>query len=276
MKYSSYIIITLLVFAGSCKNKDIAGPTPLPVGEPVDTQTVLLKDMIIRNLPSPYYHFEYDDSAFITTVNYQSSAGVYTLSYLNGRIIQIQNNTAVNKERLQYVYENGKVIKINYINEAGIIFKESIFSYNDSKQLIKVAWNIIETSSRIIPERTLQLEYYTDGNLSKLIDHRIEIPDKQAESFYIDTYENYDSNTNADDFSLLHKSGDHLILLPGIVLQKNNPCKETRTGDGINYAITYRYTYQNKLPVKKDGDMVFLNGDNIGMHNNYNISFSYY
>jgi hypothetical protein len=64
------------------------------------------------------------------------------------------------------------------------------------------------------------------GNLSKLTDHKIEIPGKQAETLYMDTYENYDNNRNAADFSLPHKSGDHLILLPGIVLQKNNPGKE--------------------------------------------------
>jgi hypothetical protein len=57
MKYRSYLIIALLLISGSCKNKDVVAPTPLPVNEPADTYTVLLKDMIIRNLPSPYYHF---------------------------------------------------------------------------------------------------------------------------------------------------------------------------------------------------------------------------
>jgi hypothetical protein len=78
--------------------------------------------MIVKNLPSPYYHFEYDDSSFITHVNVQSGLALYDLSYLNGRISQMSNNTFVNKDKLQYEYVDGKVSKIKYINKEGVFF----------------------------------------------------------------------------------------------------------------------------------------------------------
>jgi hypothetical protein len=270
------IVLTLLSIAllTSCKKDKVqAPPTEEP---PIDVHTILLKDMIVKNLPSPYYHFDYDDSSFITHVNVQSGLALYDLSYNNGRINQMNNNTFVNKDKLQYDYVDGKVSKIKYINKEGFFFKQNILTYNSSKQLVTAEWDFINADESLTPERVIQLDYLADGNLSKVNDHWIEIPGRQPETNYATTYENYDTKSNVDAFAILHKIDDHLFLLPGIVLQKNNPLKEIRTGDGLNYAITYTYTYNDSLPVKKDGDMVFLNGDNAGMHSNYLISFSYY
>lgn len=275
MKHTPIILIIGFIFTVSCGKEETPRPLPSPDG-PMDIHNILLKDMIVKNLPSPYYHFEYNDSGFITRASWQSGFNVYNLFYSNGRISQMQNNTAVNKDRLTYVYEKGLVAQINFTNEAGVTFKKSSFTYNASKQLTKVDWTIITTDGSNIPERSMQLEYYADGNLATLNDHMIEIPGIQPDAVYTDTYENYDNKSNADAFALIHKIDDHLILLPGIVLQKNNPQKETRSGDGLHYAITYTYTYRDSLPIKKDGDMVILNGDGAGTHTNYNISFSYY
>jgi hypothetical protein len=47
---------------------------------------------------------------------------------------------------------------------------------------------------------------------------------------------------------------DHLVLLPGVQLQKNNPRKETLTGNTGNYTVNYTYTYNDKdLPLFKTG-----------------------
>jgi hypothetical protein len=275
MKYAASLVMAGLILAMGCSKEKTLQPLPTP-GEPIDIHTIFLKDMIVKNLPSPYYHFEYDDTGFITFSSYASGSTLYTLSYSNGRLSQVQNNTAVNKDRLQYSYENGLVTGVNYINEAGLVYKKCRLTYNADRQLTKIDWDLVNAAGSITPERSVQLSYYGDGNLAVLNDQRIEIPGRQTAALYTDTYENYDSNINAGAFSLLHKPDDHLILLPGIALQKNNPRKETRSGDGLQYAITYTYTYNGSLPVKKDGDMVILNGDSAGMHTSYNISFSYY
>lgn len=275
MKHSSILFIAAFIVIISCRKKEPPQPLPSP-GEPIDIHTILLKDMIVRNLPSPYYHFEYDDSAFITNLSWQSGFNVYNLSYSKGRISQMQNNTAANRDRLVYVYEKGMVTQINFIDEAGVTLKKSRFTYNTLKQLIRIDWTLINTDGSSIPERSIQLSYLADGNLATLDDHRMAIPGVQAEATYTDTYENYDNKSNAGAFTLIHKIDDHLILLPGIVLQKNNPHTEIRSGDGLHYAITYTYSYRDSLPIKKDGDMVILNGDAAGTHTNINISFSYY
>jgi len=67
---------------------------------------------------------------------------------------------------------------------------------------------------------------------------------------------------NVDGFSLIHNEFfDHLFLLHGVQLQKNNPGKETRTGDGVNYTVDYTYTYDSRnAPLTKKGDLLMLNG----------------
>ncbi|QEC66766.1 hypothetical protein FRZ67_05400 [Panacibacter ginsenosidivorans] len=274
MKHTILSITLCLTLFAACKKEKTQEPSP---GDPpVDVHTILLKDMIVKNLPSPYYHFEYDNSSFITHVNVQSGYEIYDLLYSNGRISQMNDNTLVNKDKLQYVYDNGKVSKINYINQAGIIFKQNILTYNSAEQLTAVEWDFVNADETTAPERIIQFEYYSDGNLFKVNDHWFEIPGRQPETFTTDTYENYDTKTNVDAFAILYKTNDHLFLLPNIVIQKNNPLKETRSGDGLNYSINYTYTYNNDLPVKKDGDLLILNGESEGTHIDYLITFSYY
>jgi len=129
MKYTSILFIACFMLMVSCRKEEAPQPLPSP-GEPIDIHNILLRDMIIKNLPSPYYHFEYDDSAFITQASCKSGFNVYNLSYSKGRISQMQNNTAVNKDRLVYVYENGLVTQINFIKEAGVFFKKSSLTYS--------------------------------------------------------------------------------------------------------------------------------------------------
>jgi len=270
------LLLAVLFFAAftSCKKEKTESP---PVQDPpADVHTILLKDMIVQNLPSPYYHFNYDDSGFITNVNHQSGLALYDLFYLNGRIDKITDNTVANKDKLQYAYQQGKVSQVNFLNKEGVFYKKVILIYNNTSQLIKVEWDFVNTDASITPEKIIELEYYADGNLAKVKHHFLEIAGRQPETFYTDTYENYDTKTNVDAFAIIHKINDHLFLLPNIIIQKNNPLKETRTGDGLNYSISYSYTYNDSLPVKKDGDLLILNGDSAGMHTSYLVSYSYY
>jgi hypothetical protein len=137
-------------------------------------------------------------------------------------------------------------------------------------------WDV-KVAAGFVMERTLSFTYYADGNLRQLTDHRHAIDNQQPEATHIDRFENYDNKVNPDGFSLVHRNDDHLVLLPGIKLQKNNPLKSIRTGTGINYNISYTYTY-NELnrPMVKAGDAVFTSGPDAGQHFQTHATFTYY
>jgi len=123
----------------------------------------------------------------------------------------------------------------------------------------------------------MTFSYYPDGNLKELAYHYLPLV-TQTEATYTDRFEQYDNNINADGFGLLHNEFfDHLILLPGVELQKNNPAKETRIGDGVNYSVDYRYSYNDKnAPLTKIGDLIITNGTDSGRHFQTHAVYSYY
>jgi len=123
----------------------------------------------------------------------------------------------------------------------------------------------------------MTLSYNTDGNLFELTYHYLPI-NGQTEATFADRFEQYDSMINVDGFSLIHNDFfDHLILLPDVQLQKNNPRKETRTGDGLNYVVNYTYTYNNdNAPLIKAGELTISNGSDAGKKIQIRTTFSYY
>ena len=89
-------LVAALALAG-CSETTSSGPTPRP--EPA----VQLKDVVISSLPSPFYHFEYDDVGRINNVSYASGFTMYDVSYDRDRISQLHNNTIANRDRLDYL-----------------------------------------------------------------------------------------------------------------------------------------------------------------------------
>ena len=57
-------------------------PDPLPA--------VLLEDIVVPRLPSPYYHFVYDPTGRMTNASFASGLTNYTLSYTSGRLSEIR------------------------------------------------------------------------------------------------------------------------------------------------------------------------------------------
>src|SRR5262245_53000991 len=77
-----------------------APPAPPP------TATVLLKDIVIPELPSPYYHFDYDATGRVSNVSFASELTKYDVAYDGDRIKELQNNILVNHDRLVYAYDD--------------------------------------------------------------------------------------------------------------------------------------------------------------------------
>lgn len=254
-----YLLLLIPIVLFSCK-KEMKIMTVINQPE-TESSNVLLKDIVVANLPAPYYHFQYDKEGKVNFVSFASELTRYNVVYSQGRISEMRNNILVNKDRLQYSYDSkGRVSLIKYVDSAGIIFAKSSFTYNEQR-LIKAERKHKITGGFIV-DRTMTMLYYANGNLMQLKDHRPAM-DGQPESTVIDRFESYDDKINVDGFRLLHPDFfEHLFLLPGVQLQINNPGKETRTGDGINYEVNYTYTYNEKsAPLTKRGEGIITNGD---------------
>src|SRR6476469_2334078 len=87
------LVITLTAvgaLSGCGSDAGITNPPPPP------PTAVRLKDIEIPNLPSPYYHFDYDGQGRVSSVSFASGFTTYDVSYVGGRIGELKNNTIAN------------------------------------------------------------------------------------------------------------------------------------------------------------------------------------
>lgn len=266
-------LLLVLVLAASACSRDarLSTEPPPPPG------TVLLKDDVASNLPSPFYHFEYDGSGRITAASYASGLFVYELAYAGGRLSEMRNNTSVNHDRLVYTYDDaGRVAAVRYVDTNGVTFTLVVFTYDGQKL------TGLERDRRVeggfIIDKQMSFTYDADGNLLELTEHRPAIEGVQDDATFVDRFEQYDTGINVDGFDLIHSDFfDHLVLLPEVQLQKSNPRRQIRTGDGINFTVDFSYVYDDRnRPLTKAGDVTILNGPNSGQRVQISSVFSYY
>jgi hypothetical protein len=258
----------------SCKKDN--GTIDPPSSPPSPPPTVLIKDIVISRLPSPFYHFEYNAEGKVTFISYASDLFRYDVIYDRDRISELKTNIIANKDRLQYFYDSdGRVNAVRYTDSTGLVYARINLTY-DGPKLIKLERER-KLGADFIIEKTITMSYHADGNLLDRTIHRPAIVG-QNESTINDRYEQYDNKTNAEGFSLLHDEFfDHFVFLPGVQLQKNNPGRETRTGDGNNYKVDYTYTYNDRnVPLTRSGDFVFTSGPNTGQRTPLNSTYTYY
>lgn len=274
MKMIRLLTTTMIItaIAVACHKDAVNQPGP-----PTGAEALRVKDINEKNLPSPYYHFEYNDTGNITIAGFQSGLRLYDVTY-NGKNITTMENTAdpVNKVRLEYEYMNGDLLAVRVKDKNGITFRHCIFSFSPSHQLQQMDWDVAEGNVGFYLEQTLTFSYYPDGNVMEITTHNYAVG-AQTEATYTDRFENYENHLNPDGFSLLHTNGHELILLPGLKFQINNPRRVIRTGQGVNYEIDYTYTYDSKeRPTVKTGDLKFNSGPDAGQHFETRSTFSYY
>jgi len=269
-------IAFFILAALSCHKDPAPQPNPSP-NHPADVAAVRLKDINEPHLPSPFYHFEYNDSGYITNASFSSGLGIYDLVYANKRLFQMKMNILPNKDILQYGYLNDDVVTINITDKNGVNYRRAYLSYTPTHQLKQLDWVIKVADGGFVPEQTLLFSYYPDGNLKDLTTHYHAVG-PQTEDIFTDRFENYDDKVNVDAFTLLHPDQmHHLFLLPGIKIQLNNARRNIRTGDGVNYDVTYTYTYDSKgRPVFRSGDLLWQSGPDNGKHFQVSTTFSYY
>jgi len=280
MKAPLYCIAALLVLFVSCKKEHgIPGTNIPPINNPgTPKDAPRLKDMIVNRLPSPYYHFDYDDSGKIIGVNHQSGLRIYSVSYnSDNKITQMENIIEPVRDKLQYIYDNGKVVQVNIINRNGLTYRKAFMNYSAANKLTKIYWEVLDNGG-FSSEQMLVFSYHPDGNLKQVTNTTFAVGPLTDGSF-TETYDNYDDKPAAEGFNkLLPLPQNHLILLPDVKLQLNNPRHVVRTGTGtVDYTIDYQYTYDDKgRPIVKAGDFVFTVGPQAGQHTALSTTYSWY
>jgi len=269
----AWMVLMVAMIMTSCKKENVT-ETNTP---PASVKRVLLKDITIPHLPSPYYHFEYGPDSAAVKASFGSGFTMYDVFYNGKNISEMRNNIIVNHDTLRYLYDNtGKIALIKFINDAGVTYRHVTFNYN-GQQVKEIEWDRKEGNIGFLIDRTLSFSYFADGNAKQITEHRPAI-NGQPETTYMTQFDQYDDKINVDDFSLLHDGiHDHLFLLSGVRIQKNNPRKEVRTGDGVNYTVNYTYTYTNdNAPLTKKGDLLFTNGSDAGKSFQTTSNYTYY
>ena len=279
MRYGdALLVIIFTVSLFSCKKDQGNSIKPPTVPPAVSTKHVLLKDITIPNLPSPYYHFEYNTDSLATKADFASGFLIYDVFYSGNKIREMRNTIFVNHDTLRYVYDNtGKLAMIKFINDANVIYRHASFTYN-GVQIKSIEWDRKDGNGGFIIDRTISFIFYPDGNVKTISEHRPSL-NGVAEYNSIMTFEQYDDKVNVDDFSLIHDGiHDHLFLLQGFRLQKGNPKKEMLSVNGVDlYTNDYTYTYNSdNTPSTKIGDFLYISGPNAGQRFQTNSIYTYY
>lgn len=272
---SLFIVIIAIGSLAGCKKEHRPGPVEPPV---TTSKHIVLKDITIPNLPSPYYHFEYNADSLVTKADFASDFTVYDVLYNGNKIREMRNNILVNHDTLRYVYDNpGKLVMIGFINDANVMYRHVFFAYNGD-QIREIQWDHKEGNVGFLIDRTLSFTFYADGNVKTITERRPPIAGAD-ESVSVKTFEQYDDKINIDDFSLIHDGfHDHLFLLQGFRLQKNNPKKEMLSVNGTDlYTVDYTYTYNtDNTPSNKAGNLLYLSGQYAGQRFQTNSFYTYY
>jgi hypothetical protein len=272
MNYRSAARLLLAVAVCACGSDRATAPTGSP------PPSVLLNEVVLSSLPSPYYAFAYDEAGHVTRASLASGLRTYDVTYDGDRIAEMRNVGPGGRDRLHYVYAaTGEVVAIEYVvNANDSVYTRLILTFSAGKL------TQVERQQRVeggfIIDKTTSLSYYPDGNVETITEHRPAIAGSQDESTVVDRFESYDDGVNVDGFSLLHTEFfDQLVLLPGVVLQHGNPARVTHTGDGLEFTVDYTYAYDAKgRPVTKTGALTIDNGVDAGKKFVIGATFTYY
>jgi hypothetical protein len=272
------IIFVMILF--SCRKQQEPNTSPPPVVPPtVPVMHVLLKDVLIPHLPSPFYHFEYNADSLVTKADFSSGFTVYDIIYRGNKIAEMQNNIFINHDTLRYFYEDDRKLSvIRFINQVNVVYRNVFFNYQGN-HLKEIWWNRKDENGDFPVDRMMTFFYAGDNVTSIREQRRAASNEGLPWHIFVRTFEQYDQGLNVDDFMLLHDGiHDHLFLSPDFRLQKNNPGKETFLVDGIElYTVNYTYIYNSDYtPSIKKGDFRYTGGPDANKSFETKAFYSYY
>lgn len=261
--FARLLPVALALGLSACCDKDgaPAGSQPL-----TDRQSVRLKEIVIRNTPSPYYAFEYNDSGYITRVSFEDDMVVYNYFYKNRRIDSV-TTSMTDAAYLLYRYQDQKVIRVEQYDQTRLRQVTHIH-YDSRNRVSRMEWRPTTSPPE---EKNTTFEYYDNGNLSRMIST---YPANGLSTTV--TYDAYDNKRNVDGFGVAKDFSEHLILLPAVRVQINNPTRMKIVSGPNERTITYDYTYRDSLPLQRNGTGQVTAGPNAGQSYTTQTTFTYY
>ena len=266
--------LMVLALAAAC-GADAPTAAPLPAPSPTP-RAGLLREIVLEHLPDPFYHFDYDATGRIEAVSYASGLRRYVVTYTAGRISEVRDVASPGGDRLVYAYDGaGRAGEVTLLDAEGMQQGRILLAYDGGRLFALRRERRIDGT--LVFDKAMLFSYGPDGNVREVVEHHPPVVAGQPTIDFVDRYELYDEKTNVDGFSLLQREfGDHLLLLPGVQLQKGNPGRLTRTGDGINFTIDYTYTYDGNRPLTKRGAGLIVDDGRTGPAFETVSRFSYY
>ena len=234
------LFINAVIFS-SCKPEK----NPVPVVEqPVKYVTK------IATAENEYREYVYNSEKQLIKYNLQFingggvSKNTTTYSYIDGAISTAGSQAG----SVFYETEGKRVVKVRSFRPMGSEISVITFSYNGKGQLSEAVEKINQTDQGLPVETKQTYEYYTDGNLKKIMYY---LRYNLAEPFALSgsaVFDQYDTARNPERFF------SSLVYLPDVVFQKNNPCRIIHYSSAgvVNQENTFEYTYDaDGYPVTK-------------------------
>ncbi|PWU00317.1 MAG: hypothetical protein C5B52_09120 [Bacteroidetes bacterium] len=270
MKNNTITVLALFIAISSCHKKY---DTPEP--SITDASNVLLKDVNIERLPSPYFTFQYDNSGFVTHVDFASKMIGWRVQYENNRVIRMVDS---NGDSLNYSYDKNQVISIRHTKAAsGEKTWHYEFIYYNSELLKEIKyWSFANGSTDSVLSRKVDLQYSPDNNLTEYDDFNVDANGSLSLVARV-KFTGYDNGKNVDDFYLLKNFFEDFLYLPQIKLQRNNPALQMYEGAVEDFTFEYKYSYNgDNIPVEKNANVSITRGPNTGQKFTSRSQYTYY
>ncbi|WP_315818815.1 hypothetical protein [Paraflavitalea speifideaquila] len=254
----------LLLMAVACSDKD-PGPVPCEIAG-TDRFVVLLKEVNVRNTATPFYHFTYNDSGYVTRLSYHEDMYVYEYFYKSGRIDSVTSSSTDAKYFL-YRYTNQRVSSVQQYDNAGLKITISI-RYDDRGRVTHMDWQPVNNGP---DEKHTVLTYYDDGNVK-----RVESSYPATAQVSISDFEAYDNKKCVDGFAVSRDFLEHVILLPQVRFQLNNPTRTKSVNGPFVREAQFNYVYHGNLPIERHSVTRVTAGPTAGDSYTGFTSFTYY
>ena len=165
------LLLGFVMILFSCKKDQ--GPTAVNTpGPTTPARHILLKDIVVPHLPSPYYRFEYNSDSLVSKVDFASGYSTYDVFYAENKISELRNKIVVNHDTLRYLYDpTGRLFMIEFINQSNIVYRHVSFVFNGD-QIKEIDWDIKEGNIGFFIDRKITFEFYPDNNLKTMVDQR--------------------------------------------------------------------------------------------------------
>lgn len=157
---------------------------------------------------------------------------VYTFSYSGGLLSEVTFGG-----KWKYYYNGDKIVRIETLNEAGVVRYQSVYSYTGDRITEKIESRVNGVS--VMPFMKTEYSYYASGDLSrKQVYQYINSDWKKTEEVVIDSYDNHMNIT---------ERFESFPFLPGYAFASHNPLHETWKDDQGQQlgTVEYEYTYDS-------------------------------